>query len=549
MSMFNSLYNAESRRGERTAWIFRWLMIAFLGIVAVSQILDPAQSRAGYTAMISIGTALLYNIFLSFFIARHRNPAWIPWASVSLDSLLVSSSILTTTLFMHPSGASTTAIVLIYPIVIFIAALRHNRWLILYATLVTLVGYNLVYWTTRGAIPPELLQYAPHASASGQIYKSLYIFLFGLILQVLPRTIERLLKTQQAAFDAATANYATMSATLGQDFETVNNHGTQLVGEIRRVSSALRNIVDLSGQSGKDIGEQGVVINHIVTLIQDLENFAGTMENLVENQGASIHQTTAATEEMMGNINSISKHIEDTKRGVEELVRHSEQGKDNLDAILTAVSSVAEKSQIMLDAVAVISGIAETTNLLAMNAAIEAAHAGDAGKGFSVVADEIRNLAEQTAKQSQDIAEELATAKNSIDRAVQASGSAGSSFANVLDGVQKVANHMTEIEHAMSEQAAGSSQISSTMLQMNEATAKVRDGAGVLRKKSVEMGRQTEQLTSANHSIQQAAEAVGTRIVDIDNSTKAVLQLTEENNKLLTQVHKNIDSFRIVEDA
>jgi methyl-accepting chemotaxis protein len=103
---------------------------------------------------------------------------------------------------------------------------------------------------------------------------------------------------------------------------------------------------------------QGEVVGKVATLIGDLESFAGTMEHLVDDQGAAIRQTAAATEQMIGNIDSISRHVEQTKTGVEELVGHSETGRSNLDEVLAAVQSISEKSSGMLDAVKVIAGIA-----------------------------------------------------------------------------------------------------------------------------------------------------------------------------------------------
>lgn len=547
MSMFKSLYQDESRRGEHTAYFLRWIMILFLGAMAFIQTRDPVQRAAGFSAFWTIGATIIYNAGITIFVLRPRTYGWLRWASSTVDVLLVTSTILTTTLFVHPSGASTTAIIMLYPVVILIAALRHDQKLIIYSTLLSVALFNGVFWSTVSAVPAELLLFAPHASPSGAFYKSMYLLLFGGVLLVVPRTIERLLRSQQEAFDRATGKYDAMSSRLRADLDILRSKGSVLVGEIRSVSSALGDITAMIDDSRGRIAGQGEVVGKVATLIRDLESFAGTMEHLVDEQGAAIRQSAAATEQMIGNIDSISRHVEQTKAGVEELVGHSETGRSNLDEVLAAVQSISEKSSGMLDAVKVIAGIAGTTNLLAMNAAIEAAHAGEAGRGFSVVADEIRNLAEQSAGQSKEIAGELGTIQASIDRAVGSSGRAGASFADVLAGVRTVADHMVEIEHAMNEQAAGSAQISGAMSAMHEATARVRDGAAGLRDKARQLSGETWTLTAANDSIRADVDGAATGLATIDDAARSVLGLTEENERLAGKVSAELSGFRVME--
>ena len=431
---------------------------------------------------------------------------------------------------------------------ILIAALRHEKKLIIYSTLLSVIGYNAVYWSTASAIPPELIQYAPHASPSGAFYKSMYLLLFGTVMLVLPRTMERLLRSQQEAFDKATGKYDALSSRLRADLDALRSKGTILVGEIRSVSNALGDITSMIDDSRGRVVDQSAVVGKIAGLMGNLEAFAGTMEHLIDDQGSAIRQTAAATEQMIGNIDSISRHIEQTKTGVEQLVAHSETGQSNLDEVLAAVQSIAEKSSGMLDAVQVIAGIAGTTNLLAMNAAIEAAHAGEAGRGFSVVADEIRNLAEQSAGQSKEIAGELGTIKASIDQAVDSSGRAGLSFADVLAGVRTVADHMVEIENAMNEQATGSAQISGAMSAMHETTAKVRDGAAELRGKAGELTGETQALTKINVSIRTDVDGVAKSLATIDGAAKSVLGLTEENESLAEKVSTELSGFKVIEE-
>jgi methyl-accepting chemotaxis protein len=548
MSVFESLYRRESDRGEVLAYRFRWAMIVFLSVMAAIQIADPAQRRAGFAASAALAVAIAYNVALTFLLRRRSGLRVIPWVSVTIDILLVSAAILATTLFQYASGASTTALVLIYPVLILIASFRHNRRLVIYATILALAAYNAVYWPTLGAVPRELFDMAPLARPVGQFYRSMYILLFGIVMLVLPGTIERLLKSQQDAFDLATRKYEEMAGRLGRDLSELGGRGRELEGKSGGTAAALSDIARMTADSAGRVGEQSSVAAGMASLASAMDSFAARLEAAVDEQGAAIRETAAATEEMLGNIGSISKNAAEIKAESERLAGRSEEGRGDLDAVLGAIELVSDKSRGLLDAVAVISGIASTTNLLAMNAAIEAAHAGEAGRGFAVVADEIRKLAEQTAAQSTEIAAELAAVKDSIEGAVASSGRAGSSFQSVLEGVRKTSERVAEIEGAMREQAAGSTQISGAMGPMHEATSKVRNETGELRAKAAELAAAASTLERSVEAARKDADGVAERVASVEAATRDVAALVTENERLTAKIGAAINDFKVVEE-
>lgn len=547
MSVFESLYRRESERGEKTAYIFRWILAGLLSLLAITQILSEAQRAAGIAAAWALAVAVLYNLFLTAILRRGATPRWVGWMSVTVDVLLVSANILTTTLFMHPSGASTTALVLLYPVLILTASLRHDRRLVVYATIATLVVYNAVYWSTVHMVPPELYVYAPHAKPSGQFYRSAYILIFGGLMLAIPRTIERLLKSQQEAFDRATSGYEAMAARLKGELAELRGKAANLASETASSSASIAEIASMTADSAAMAAGQSQSAGGIATLVSSLQSFATGLEGAVAEQGAAIEQTASATEQMIGNIDSISRNASEIKADAQRLAGLSEEGKEGLEEVLSAVELVAEKSAGMLDAVGVIAGIAGTTNLLAMNAAIEAAHAGDAGKGFAVVADEIRRLSEATSSQSKEIETALKATKESIDLAVSSSNRAGSSFGSVLDGVKTTAERMAEIEAAMSEQAQGSAQISQAMGGMHAATATVRSGAAELREKAASLAEAAAALEKAASGIKANADGVAARSASLGAGTRAMAKLGEENGRLAAAIEAEIASFRVVE--
>jgi methyl-accepting chemotaxis protein len=159
---------------------------------------------------------------------------------------------------------------------------------------------------------------------------------------------------------------------------------------------------------------------------------------------------------MVSNINSISNNLERAGSGFESLLTASNAGRDSMQNVIELVKDVSSQSVRLLETNEIIDSIASQTNLLAMNAAIEAAHAGDAGKGFSVVSDEIRKLAESSSEQSKVIEEELKKAVATIETIVGASALADEAFSSVATQIRQANGLIQEIRMAMKEQTEGS---------------------------------------------------------------------------------------------
>ena len=164
-------------------------------------------------------------------------------------------------------------------------------------------------------------------------------------------------------------------------------------------------------------------------------------------------------------------HLSDLHIGLKLINRDL---REDQEYILKQITDMAEQSQHLAEANAIISQIASQTNLLAMNAAIEAAHAGEAGKGFSVVADEIRKLAENSAEQSRSIKTELESISKSIESVVNLSNMSVKGFANITGKVTNTEHLVSEINNAMAEQKEASEQVLIALHDMNDNAGEVQ---------------------------------------------------------------------------
>ena len=219
---------------------------------------------------------------------------------------------------------------------------------------------------------------------------------------------------------------------------------------------------------------------------ESLQNI-GSLINTTNDMSKNVESSSAAVEEMLGNINSINSVITKNFVAVKELEEATLSGKNSLEDVKRIVSEIESHSADLLQMSKMIDEIAKQTDLLSMNAAIEAAHAGEAGKGFAVVAGEIRKLAENSSKETKAIDGILRNMKNLIDSISSKTGEVSKEFDSIITLSGQVRSQEGQVHQAMEEQNAGSTQLLNAISQMKEAQASVTSAADQLKTEAEEI--------------------------------------------------------------
>ena len=221
------------------------------------------------------------------------------------------------------------------------------------------------------------------------------------------------------------------------------------------------------------------------------------------------------------------------------------QGQKTVENAVNISKRIYEESEGLLEASAIIKHIAEQTNMLAMNAAIEAAHAGEAGKGFAVVADEIRKLAEDSSTQSLAITSRLKDLGTSINAVSENTQEVEQHFGTIFDFAQSVQNQETVIMHAMQEQSEGSGQVLEAMHIINDISASVNESSTTVlqgsKEISIEMEKLVEVTTTITESINEISRAAG----KVEESLKEIVQTNNHNQSIVEGLMDDVSAFKI----
>lgn len=250
-----------------------------------------------------------------------------------------------------------------------------------------------------------------------------------------------------------------------------------------KLNSAIENIVSSS-------------VERFDTNANQIKNLAARTTEMTNY----ITQSSASIEEMVANIVSINSILDKNTVAVEELEVASQTGKADLNTISEQIKQISIDSENLVHTSSVIEDIASQTNLLAMNAAIEAAHAGNSGRGFAVVADEIRKLAENSGKQAQNISNVLKQIKEKIDKTAESSVAIQKKFDQVVSLSTQVKEQESVIKTAVEEQNVGGKQVLSSLTEINAITTGVKNDTDNLLHTSKTIAEEISQLGSITNN-------------------------------------------------
>jgi methyl-accepting chemotaxis protein len=313
---------------------------------------------------------------------------------------------------------------------------------------------------------------------------------------------------------------------------------TQTAAAVNEITANVQSIKQRVMNQSASVTETNATMEQITVNIDKLNDH-------IESQAASVTQSSSAIEEMLANIQSVTQTLTKNAQNVIGLTEASEVGRSGLQEVATDIQDIERESKGLLEINIVMENISSQTNLLSMNAAIEAAHAGEAGKGFAVVADEIRKLAENSGEQSKVISGVLKKMTESIVKISSSTENVLKNFEMIDKSVKVVAEQEANIQNAMEEQSQGSQQILEAVSEMNEITQQVKAGSMEMLEGSKEVIEESKNLERVTQEISGGMNEMAAGSDQINTAVHQVNEISGKNKDTIETLMKEVSRFKV----
>lgn len=386
---------------------------------------------------------------------------------------------------------------------------------------------------------------------------------FASQLSVQQKTLNNI---QRGVVPASTRIGITHFDEIGSLSDAINRFMDSFQGLVRSVVDSAHTVSTNSEELGNKTSESSAAMEEIAASVRQISSLAqgqrhvavdahdtvesidGAIEAIVDDltrQQGFVEETSSAMTEMAESIRSVSDNAAKVENVAEELRSLSQGGGSNIDQTKHIMGQISESSEVVQQIVGVLQNVANQTNLLAMNAAIEAAHAGNAGRGFAVVADEIRKLAESSSKQSKEIVQQIKTMDDRVGQGLAISEKTGQAFEEIEAGIETTTRLIKEVASAILEQRTGAEQITREVNNVVEGNAELRQLVENLKDISVNVREKMQNLVGTSEEVHQATEQQNINNKTILELVVGVRENAEANMHAVTQLSGQVKQFDV----
>ncbi|MBR5645714.1 MAG: methyl-accepting chemotaxis protein [Treponema sp.] len=327
--------------------------------------------------------------------------------------------------------------------------------------------------------------------------------------------------------------------------DTLQEVGNNMTNNAKETAEAISEVYDNITTMKNIVENQESIVHNTVSAITEISTNINSLEGMIDTQVAGVSNASSTVNELLGNIATVNNLVEKMASTFRTLLNTTDGGVEKQILVSQKLKEIETKSYTLQNANAVIARIANKTKLLAMNAAIEAAHAGDAGKGFSVVAEEIKKLSETSARESNNITEQLSQNMEAIIDVVQSSSETAESFKIVSELITDTNQVVTEIHNFMEEQTAKSTNINEALNVMNINTTEVSAASKQMAEGNKSILNDINLLQDSTYSIKDGMNKITISADRINESGNELKEIAPKMESSIYTIASQIDKFKV----
>lgn len=337
----------------------------------------------------------------------------------------------------------------------------------------------------------------------------------------------------------------TMLTVLKEEADKMTAIGSDLSSNMEETAAAVKQISSNATTVKEKALMQAAGVTETAAAGEQIQGKLNLLVEGITRQSESITQSSALITRTAENMLRINKILSQNDELIKTVYGQMKAGTDGARAANEFVKKIAERSEALLEASQVIQNIASQTNLLAMNAAIEAAHAGESGKGFAVVADEIRKLAEESNMQGKQIGAVIKESTEIIAQVSEAGIQAEKTFTDVYGLISNISEKEDSIVDLMREQEENGTQVLSAIETINKVTKDVSTASIEMLEGSKQIAEEMQKLAEITRETTDSMTEIASGAEQITDAVEEVVSITEQNKTSIDHLAQEVGKFKI----
>ncbi len=348
-----------------------------------------------------------------------------------------------------------------------------------------------------------------------------------------------------ANFNRFAASLRSIVASVKEEVRRAHEQRKTIVASATGTASSVEEISATSGAIMSQVERLNLQVSDTSGSMEKISSVISMLEDHINNQASAVEESAAAINEMVASIQNVASTTSDKRSRIEELLQFTRNGREEISRTEKKVDDLNAGVSEVMNIVLMINDIADQTNLLAMNASIEAAHAGESGRGFAVVAGEIRKLAESSSSNANQISATLKSTVEGISELKLFTENSVQTYRRIEERAHEATEAFSEVSSTMDELSTGAVEINNAVESLRGITAEVRNASSDMTIDAKAIRTSTENVETVSQNVVQAVSEINIGIQEINEAVSDLNTAIQLISETIDGISEEVGQFII----